>query len=818
MTAKEHQRLLKRATTFFKSKKWKPFPFQLEAWNANLEGYSGLVNAPTGSGKTYALFMPIALNFIRNHPKDFSKSDNGIQAIWITPIRALAKEIQSSCTKAAEGLGLNWNIAIRTGDTSSKERQAMKRKPPEILITTPESLHLLLASKGYDKYFRHLDTVVIDEWHELIGSKRGVQVELGLSRLKGLLPELKIWGISATIGNMDQAVEVLLGDTLKNKTCKVIRANIKKEIIVESILPDEIDNFPWAGHIGLTLLKKVIPIIEQSKSTLIFTNTRAMCEIWYRNLLEVAPELAGIIAMHHSSISKELRSWVEDALHEEKLKAVVCTSSLDLGVDFRPVETIVQIGSPKGVSRFVQRAGRSGHQPGSVSKIYFVPTHSLELIEGAALRKAIKEDVHDSRIPYIRSFDVLVQYLITLAVSDGFDPDMIYKEVIRTFSFNSISREDWYWVLQFIVDGGPALQAYDEYEKVEVVDGFYKVLSRAVAWRHRLSIGTIVSDSMMRLTFVSGKKIGNIEEWFISQLNVGDVFWYAGQSLELVRIKGMTAQVRKSKKNKGRIPSFMGGRMSLTSQLSSMLRVKIHEASQGIYKDLEMKALRPLLELQAALSHVPSREEFLVEYFQSKDGYHLIIYPFEGRYVHQGIGTLLAYRISQHKPISFSIGMNDYGLELLSDQEIPVDLIEEKGWLSAKNLSEDIKRSINAVEMARRQFRDIASIAGLVFQGFPGKQKKARHLQSSSQLFFDVFNDYEPNNLLFLQSFDEVQLFQLEEDRMRAALNRIERQQLVIRKLNRPTPFAFPIMVDSLRERLTSERLEDRVKKMKIDF
>ncbi len=817
MTATEQKRLIDLGTTFFDKNGWKPFPFQIQAWKANLKGYSGLVNAPTGSGKTYALFMPIALNFISKHKTDFEKSNNGIQAIWITPIRALAKEIQSSCSKAAESLGLNWNIAIRTGDTTTKDRQAMKRKPPEVLITTPESLHLLLAAKGYDKYFKHLDTMVIDEWHELIGSKRGVQTELALSRLKGLLPKLKIWGISATIGNMDQAVDVLLGNS-KEKTYKVIRAKIKKKIIVESILPDEIDNFPWAGHIGLTLLKKVIPIIQNSTSTLIFTNTRAMCEIWYRNLLEIAPELAGIIAMHHGSISKELRNWVEDALHEEKLKAVVCTSSLDLGVDFRPVETIVQIGSPKGVSRFVQRAGRSGHQPGSPSKIYFVPTHSLELIEGAALRKAIADDLKEARIPYIRSFDVLVQYLITIAVSDGFDPETIFKEVTGTFSFNSISREDWYWMLQFIVDGGPALQAYNEYQKVEVLDGFYKVLSRAVAWRHRISIGTIVSDTMMQLNFVSGKRIGTIEEWFVSQLNVGDVFWYAGQSLELVRIKGMTAQVRKSKKNKGKIPSFMGGRMSLSSQLSDMLRFKINEASQGIYKDPEMKALRPLLELQGELSHVPSEEEFLVEYFQSKDGYHLIIYPFEGRYVHQGIGTLLAYRISQYKPISFSIGMNDYGLELLSDQEIPVDLIEEKGWLTSKNLFEDIKRSINAVEMARRQFRDIASISGLVFQGYPGKQKKTRHLQSSSQLFFDVFNDYEPDNLLFLQAFDEVQLFQLEEDRMRAALNRIERQRLVIRKLNRPTPFAFPIMVDSLRERLTSERLEDRVKKMKIDF
>lgn len=818
MRAAQKKELISLGKKWFKQKKWKPFPFQIDTWDAHLSGYSGLVNAPTGSGKTYSLFVPIALEFIAKNKKNIKVSNNGIHAIWITPIRSLAQEIYQSTARAAEGLGLDWKIGVRTGDTSTKDRKKLKTHPPELLITTPESLHLLLASKDYQKFFKNLGTIVIDEWHELVGSKRGVQVELALSRFKGFLPDLKVWGISATIGNMEEAIAVLLGSTYTNNNYKVIKADIKKEIVVETILPDNIENFPWAGHIGITLLAKVIPIIYASQSTLIFTNTRAMCELWYQRLLEAEPDLAGIIAMHHGSISKELRNWVEDALHSGQLKAVVCTSSLDLGVDFRPVETIVQIGSPKGVSRFVQRAGRSGHQPGAISKIHFVPTHSLEIIEGSALRRAIALGIQESRLPYIRSFDVLVQYLITIAVSDGFSPDEIFEEVTGTFSFQSISIYDWNWCLNFIVGGGTSLQAYDEYRKVEVLNGFYKVLSRRVAMRHRMSIGTIVSAPLLKIAFVSGKRIGHVEEWFISQLTPGDVFWFGGRSLELVRVKDMTAQVRKSTAKKGKVPSYMGGRMPLSSQLAAMLRYKISEASYGRYAEKELEALIPLMEIQRSMSHIPNEEEFLMEYFKGEDGYHLIIYPFEGRYVHQGIGTLLAYRISELQPISFSIGMNDYGVELLSDQEIPVDLILEKQLFTTENLAKDIKASINAVEMARRQFRDIASIAGLIFKGYPGKQKKDRHLQSSSQLFFEVFGEYEPENLLFLQAFDEVQSFQLEEARLREALNRINSQQLVLRKLEKPSPFAFPIMVDSLRERLTSERLENRVKKMRLDF
>lgn len=809
---------------WFAARKWRPFPFQHEAWQAYLEGKSGLVNAPTGSGKTYSLLMPILLEFIRDNPEYKKKKNNGLQAIWITPIRALSKEIELSAQRLVDGLELSWKVGVRSGDTSLKERERQKNKPPEFLITTPESLHLLLAQKGYPEFFRNLKVVVTDEWHELVGSKRGVQVELALSRLKGIVPNLKIWGISATIGNMDQAVEALLG-TAHNPPLRgeikggvVIRADIKKQIEVISILPDALEKMPWAGHLGIQLLDKVVEIVKQSTSTLIFTNTRSFAEIWYQKMLDKAPELSGLVAMHHGSISQQLRNWVEDQLHEGKLKAVVCTSSLDLGVDFRPVETIIQVGSPKGVARFLQRAGRSGHQPGAVSRIYFVPTHSLELMEAAAIREAIQRNVVEDRLPYLRSFDVLMQYLITLAISEGFKPEEILKEVRSTFSFSSVTNEEWEWLLGFITTGGDSLQAYDEYRKVVIDYGKYKVENRGIAQRHRLSIGTIVGDSSMLVKYVTGKYLGSIEEYFISRLNIGDTFWFAGKTLELVRIKDMEAHVRKSKRKSGAVPSWQGGRMPLSSQMSELIRNKLDEVVHGKEEDIELKFLKPLFELQQMRSMLPGKNQFLIECFKTTEGHHVLMYPFEGRFVHEGIAALVAYRISKLKPITFSIAMNDYGFELLSDQEIPIEEAVETDALGTEDLMKDIQASINSTEMARRKFRDIAAIAGLVFKGYPGKYVKDRHLQSSTQLFFEVFHEYEAHNLLFRQAYEEVMDFQLEEARLRKALERIATQKIHIMHPEVPTPFAFPIMVDRLREKLTSEQLKDRIQKMVVKY
>lgn len=801
------------ATIWFTQQGWTPFPFQEQTWQTYLDGKSGLLNAPTGSGKTYALWLPILLNLFKdgNQPK-------GLNVLWITPIRALTKEIKQATERASEGIGLPVRVGIRTGDTPTPERTRQKSNPPNLLITTPESLHLLLAQKNYPDFFKNLQAIVVDEWHELLGSKRGVQMELALSRLKTLLPDLRIWGISATIGNLDEALEILLGNDRDKRPRTVIRTSMQKEIEVKTILPDAVDELPWAGHLGIKLLEKVLPIIHASQSTLIFTNTRAMAEIWYQRLLDVEPDLAGVMAMHHGSISREIRDWVEDGLHEGRLKAVVCTSSLDLGVDFRPVESVVQIGSPKGVARFMQRAGRSGHQPGAVSRIYFVPTHALELVEAAALRKAIREQYIEDRIPYIRSFDVLAQYLVTLAVSDGFRPAEIWPEIKSTFAYTGLEEDEWQWLLNFITTGGDSLYAYDEYKKVDVIDGVFRVTSRRIAMQHRLSIGTIVSDIMMRVKFVHGKYIGSIEEWFISKMIPGDVFWFGGQALELFKVQGLTVLVKKTNKRSGRIPSWQGGRMPLSAKVADMLRQKLTEAADGTSDEEELVRLQPLLDIQQTRSHLPRENEFLIEKLETSEGYHVFLFPFEGRFVHEGMSILLAYRLSLLEPFSFSLAYNDYGLELLSDKDIPVEAIVDNNLLTPEHLYEDIQASLNATEMARRRFRDIAQIAGLVFPGYPGRMKQTKHLQSSSQLLFEVFQDYDPDNLLMKQSYQEAMDFQLEEARLRKALQRIQQQKIIITYPEKPTPLCFPILVDRLRERYTNEELQDRISRMQVEY
>ncbi|MFC4221373.1 ligase-associated DNA damage response DEXH box helicase [Flagellimonas marina] len=813
----DRKELFQIAEEWFQQQGWTPFPFQKKSWTAFLSGKHGLLNAPTGSGKTYALWFPIVLNYIKNNPEYKTKHKKGLKAIWITPLRALSQEIRQSAERITHDLGTQMTVGIRTGDTSTKERARQKTTMPDLLITTPESLQLLLSSKGYAKLFKNCSAIVVDEWHELLGTKRGVQMELGLSRLKSVCKNLRIWGISATIGNLDQAREVLLGPSSKELDNSVlVKANLNKIITVKSIIPKEMETFPWRGHLGLHLLDEVIPIIKNSKTTLLFTNTRSQCEIWFQKILEKYPEFAGEIAMHHGSINKETRLWVEQAIRNESLKAVVCTSSLDLGVDFAPVETVVQIGGPKGVARFLQRAGRSGHRPGKESVIYFLPTHAMELIEASAMQKAVLNSAVEDRIPYLNSFDVLIQYLTTLAVSDGYFPEEIYPEIKQTFCYQAISDEQWQWLLNFLVMGSQSLKTYDEYKKVEVEeDGRFKVNSRAVAMRHRFQIGTIVGDATIHVRYQKGGYIGSIEEYFISKLSSGDVFTFAGRNLEFIRIKGMSAHVRNSSKRTNKVPSWMGGRLSFSAKMSELLREELYTAELPSSKQSkEIQSLAPMFAKQREESIVPLPNQFLIETFETNDGHHHIFYPFEGRAIHEGMSSLLAYRISLLTPITCSLAFNDYGFELLSDKPIDIQAILDNNLFTAEYMLSDLQKSLNSNEMARRKFRDIAVISGMVFTGYPEKGVKMKHLQSSSELLFDVFKDFEDDNLLYQQAYTETFEHQLEEGRLRLALERIAQQEIVWKQCQQPTPFSFPIITDRLREKLSNEKLADRIKRM----
>lgn len=785
----------------------KPFSFQEKTWEKFSQGYSGMVVAPTGFGKTYSVFLAVLIHFMNNH-KDYGK---GLKLMWITPLRSLAKDIARAMTEAIGTLGLDWEVGVRNGDTDPTTRQKQVRLMPDILVITPESLQLLLSQKDSRRFFRSLKCVAADEWHELLGSKRGVLTELCLARLRSIQPELRTWGITATIGNLDEALEVLVPGN--RKKVKIV-AREKKLIDIVSVFPDKVEVLPWAGHLGRSMADKIIPIIFENRSTLIFTNTRGQAEMWLSLLIDQCPGLAGQIAIHHGSIDATVRTWIEEHISNGYLKAVVCTSSLDLGVDFKPVDTVVQIGSPKGVARFMQRAGRSGHSPFERSKIYFVPTNSLELIESAALQEAIRRNVMEERRPIVQAFDVLVQFLVSMALGDGFRQEDIYPEIRSTFALQYIQEDEWQWVLRFITSGGEALKVYDEYRKVTVEDGLYQVKSRRIAMLHRMNMGVITSDVMIRVKFLSGGYIGMIEEYFISRLKPGDHFILAGRVLEFVRIKDMTVLVRKSQSKQAVAPSWMGGRMPLSSYLSHFLRVKLSQALDNTSREKELSFLHPLLVRQQQTSHIPSESELLVEIVQTREGHHLFIYPFEGRQLHEIMSALVAYRISRIQPISFSIAMNDYGFELLSDQPIPLNEDNVHSILSPDNLMQDVGSSINAAEMARRKFRDIARISGLVLQNYPGNQKTGKNLQSSSGLIFKVFEDFDPGNLLLKQAYEEVFRQQVEDDRMRAAFERIRKSRIVIRHAKSFTPLSFPIKVDSMRQAVSSEVLEARIRKI----
>lgn len=792
---------------------WTPFEFQRQCWDAWLEGRSGLLHSTTGTGKTYAAALGPMIEALADCD---SSSPPPLTLLWITPLRALAADTAQSLERAITELGLPWSIQTRTGDTAARIRNRQSRRLPSVLITTPESLTLQLAREDARERFRGLRAVVVDEWHELLGTKRGVQTELALARLRRFRRGLRVWGLSATLGNLRSARESLLGSGARRGI--TIEGRSDKRYQIDSLRPAQVERFPWGGHIGLKLLPAVLEELDRCRSALVFTNTRSQTELWYQAILDARPGWAGSIALHHGSLEREVRGWVENGLRGGELRAVVCTSSLDLGVDFSPVDRVFQIGSPKGVARLLQRAGRSGHQPDALSRVTCVPTNAFELVEIAAARQALAAGRIESRPPLAQCLDVLAQHIATIGLGGGFEPEALLQEVRRTRAFRDLDAADWKWTLDFVAHGGQTLYAYPEYRRLQHDGGVYRMTDPRVAQRHRMSIGTIVGDSPMQVAFLGGSAIGSVEETFIARLKPGDRFLFGGRSLELVRIRDMTAYVKKASGKQGVVPRWMGGKMPLSNELAAAVRARLDQARRGRYEGPEMEAVRPVLELQKASSALPGRRQLLIERIRTREGWHLFFYPFEGRLAHQGLAALTAFRMAQIRPITFSISVNDSGFELLAPTEPPLDEAVAAGLFEPRGLESDILSSMNAAEMSRRQFREIGRIAGLVFQGFPGRSKPARHLQASSGLIFDVFEKHDPGNLLLLQARREVLERQLDHDRMLAALDRIGQGELLIESPERPTPLCFPLLVERMRESISSEQLAARVQRMQLSL
>jgi ATP-dependent Lhr-like helicase len=809
---------------WFVARGWKPFKFQREVWKAIAGGQSGLLHATTGAGKTYAVWLGALQAFPEARKANSTRTVSPpLTVLWLTPMRALAADTLRALKQPLEALGAEvhpWSAGARSGDTSSAERSAQNERLPTVLVTTPESLSLLLARADAREVLGRVKMVVVDEWHELLGNKRGVQVQLALARLRHWNAGLAIWGMSATLGNLQEAMHSLLG----HEDGVLVQGQVPKKLVIDSLLPGRAERFPWGGHLGLTMLPQVIDQIATSSTTLVFTNTRSQAEIWYQAMLEAKPEWAGVIALHHGSLDREVREWVELGLKSGELKAVVCTSSLDLGVDFLPVERVLQIGSPKGVARLLQRAGRSGHAPGRPSRITLVPTHSIEMVEGAAARTAIAAGHIEARHSPDQPLDVLVQHLVTVALGGGFVPDDLYAEVRGTAAYAALSRESWQWCLAFVSQGGPSLAAYPDYRRaVPDAQGIWHVPDARLARRHRMNIGTIVSDASMSVQYMGGSKIGNVEESFVARMKPGDCFLFGGRLLELVRIHDMTAWVRRATGKRAAVPRWSGGRMPLSNTLADAVVQQLALAGESHYDSPELQCVRPLLEIQQQWSALPTPQTLLAETLTTREGSHLFLYPFAGRHVHLGLASLLAWRIAQHEARTFSIAVNDYGFELLSATEVDwptllpqvLRLPEGEGGNDARTvLLREVLASLNASELAQRRFREIARVSGLIFQGYPGEKRSSKQLQASSSLFWEVFRKYDPSNRLLLQAEQELLSQELEIGRLDASLARMATQQLVLKPLERPTPFSFPLMVELFREKLSNENVADRIARM----
>ncbi len=772
---------------FFAAKGWQPFDFQEQTWQAYLAGKSGLLHAPTGLGKTLAVYLgPLAAGL---------DAKAGCQVLWLTPLRALAADTLRALREPLTALAPHFEAEARTGDTPAALRARLRKKLPHTLVTTPESLSLMLTHADFSEKLAGLRCVIVDEWHELLGTKRGVQTELCLARLRAWFPQLQIWGLSATLGNLTEARQTLLGSHFTDSV--EITADMHKELVIETLIPQEIEKFPWAGHIGTRLAGHVADEIEKANVTLLFTNTRSQTEIWFQELLALRPRWKGKLAMHHGSLDRAERDAAENGLRDGSLKCVVATSSLDLGVDFSPVDQVIQIGSPKGVARLLQRAGRSGHQPGRASRIVCVPTNVLELVEFAAARDAALARRLESREPLLKPLDLLVQHLLTCAIGSPFEPGKMREEIQSSHAFRDLTDVEWQWALGFISNGGTALASYPNYHKARLEDGCYTVDDKRLIQQHRLSIGTISSDPAVSVKFVNGHSLGSVEESFISRLRPGSSLIFAGRQLTLVRFHQRVATVKPAaRKGNGQIAIWGGSKMPLSTELSHAIALRLSGCGETCE---EMTAVEPILAIQRKWSRLPDDASLLVEHTHSREGEHLFIYPFAGRLVHEGLAALVAFRISRESGESIVTTQNDYGFSLTAKRGLVLDEEILRGHLAADDLLDDLISCMNTAELARRQFREIARVSGLILQTPPGqKDRSQREVQASASLLYEVLDRYDPNNLLLVQARREILEKQLELTRLTSVIHRLQAAPMHLIETENLTPMAFPLWADRL--------------------
>lgn len=776
---------------WFTQQGWTPQPFQRQSWQAQLSGQSGLVQVATGAGKTWAAYGGALAELLADPTP-------GLKILYVAPLRAMSRDLEKALAEPLSTLNPELRVESRTGDTSSSTKQRQLRSPPQVLLTTPESLSLMLSYPGAAGMFARLSTVIVDEWHELLPSKRGTQTQLALARLRAWRPALKIWGLSATLGNPEQAMEQLCAGA-----GTLIQAKVDRPIELTLLAPDNLLELPWAGHYGLSQLRQVAPRLSASEPALVFTNTRGQAETWFEALRVVRSDLAERMALHHGSLDRDEREAIEAGLKSGDLCCVVCTSSLDLGVDFSPLAQVFQIGSIKGIARLIQRAGRAAHRPGQAARLFCVPTHALQVFEIQAAKQALEaQDVEAPAAPF-KPLDVLAQHLVTLALAGGFEAQATYQEIITAPAYRDLTQTEFNWTLDLLARGGDCLQSYPDYHRLSPIDGRWQITNRKVAIRHRSSIGTIVSAASVSVKFVSGQRLGHIEESFVARLKPGDRFLFAGRCVAFVRFKDMVCQVKSARGKRPQLPSWGGYRLPISECLSHHLRQVIAASP----------ASHAVAQAQRTVSALPAAHQLLIETYQDAEGHHLFVYPFAGRLVHEGLASLVALRAGQADRNSFSTAVNDYGFEVLARKPVDFRPVLDSA-LDPATLEAGLFQAMNLSELSRREFREVARIAGLVFDGYPGARKNNRQLQTSSGLLYDVFAQYDPENLLMHQARQQVLQRQFEHSRLRATLQQLADQMPLWVSLDRPSPFAMPLILERVADQMTTESLEERVARM----
>jgi ATP-dependent Lhr-like helicase len=745
-------------------------------------GESALLIAPTGGGKTLAGFLPSLIQLHRN-PRP------GLHTLYVSPLKALAVDIARNLTIPAEEMGLDLRIETRTGDTPANRRARQRQDPPQILLTTPESLTLLLSLPDAGEIFGGLACMVIDEIHALAGTKRGDQLALCLARLSTLAPDMRRVGLSATVAH-PRALAAWCARDADPDGVRLVRAAGGAAADITTLLPA--GRLPWGGHMGLSTMPEVYERLRQAGVSIVFTNTRAQSEMCFQALWRLNEDNLPI-ALHHGSLTVEQRRKVEAAMAAGKLRAVVATASLDLGIDWGAVDQVIQVGAPKGVARLLQRVGRANHRMDEPSRAALVPANRFEVIECRAAIEAVAEGEVDGDPPRPGGLDVLAQHILAMACHAPFFPDDLYAEVKGAAAYATLSRRDFDDTLRFVEDGGYALSGYERFRRLfRDYEGRVHVRGPQVARQLRMNLGTIVETPLMKVRMRGGPILGEVEEWFVSTLEPGDNFIFAGQVLRYERLDPMAVIVSRGGEGEPRVPAYAGSKLPLSTSLA--LRVREILSNPQHWNALP-KPVREWLAMQQHRSELPPLEGLLIEVFPRGNRWFLVAYCFEGRLAHQTLGMLVTRRMERMGlgPLGF-LG-TDYVMAVWSAFE-PTDV---EHLFEEDLLGEELEEWIAESSMLRRTFRNIATIAGLLEKNHPGQEKSGRQMSMSADLIYDVLRKHEPDHILLRATRAEAAFGLTDVARIGTLLARAN-GRIRVRRLDRVSPLAVPALIEEGRE------------------